>query len=147
MDEDDEVEASEPRQQPRGKIIGSAPGRFQGTERSVGRIKQRVTTSKVFTVLTVAFLINVTARADGSKAKAKGRSKQRVFFESALTSNVPAWLILLLVMTFLADNPQTGQIAYALAWLILLGSVITNGEKAAKNVDVFMKNINTKGLV
>lgn len=93
---------------------------------------QRATTSKVFGILFISFLINATAKYNDKKGK---KSSGGAFATALITSNLPAWAILLIIMTFLADNPTTGQVAYGIAILIFLSSIMVNGEQAVKNMN------------
>lgn len=121
------------------------PGRLRdtrvvmyGRERG-GNVVRRATTSKVFGILLLSFIINATSKYKNTKKTDAGN-----FFTAMMTANLPAWGILLIIMTFLADNPTTGQMAYGLAILIMLGSVLVNGEKAAKNIGHITENWGSK---
>ncbi len=117
-------------------------------------IAKRATTSKVFGILFLSFIVNTTAKFKPEtkmrKVKATDTSDAGVdvveqsdvgaFLSAVVSANLPAWAILLIVLTVLADNPTTGQVAYGLAILIFLGSVLVNGDKAAKNIGVIVSN-------
>lgn len=85
----------------------------------------------------IAFVVSGLANAPIGKSK----TKQEAFLKGLLANNLINWGVLFVILVMASDFEASATLAIAFAWLILIATLLSKGEKAFQNLQKFQGQI------